>query len=86
MTTATLGGDFVSHQLYALVQKEMAAKAKGGSSSCGSRYLRTQSSVFRSSLNSLIKRLNGTTPNYVRCIKTNAVKKKNLVFLQHPCV
>ena len=41
----------------------------------GSRYLRTQSSVFRSSLNSLMKRLNGTTPNYVRCSKTNAVKK-----------
>ena len=35
MTTATLGGDFVSHQLYASVQKEMAAKAKGGSSSRG---------------------------------------------------
>ena len=32
MTTATLGEDFVSHQLYASVQKEMAAKAKGGSS------------------------------------------------------
>ena len=78
MTTATLGEDFVSHQLYASVQKEMAAKAKGGSSSRGSRYLRTQSSVFRSSLNSLMKRLNGTTPNYVRCIKTNAVKKHGI--------
>ena len=83
MTTSKLS--LVGDELYASVKKEMEQKKKGGSASRGSRYLRTQSSVFRSSLNALMKRLNGTTPGYIRCIKTNAVKKPG-VFTAPMCL
>ena len=84
MTTCTLGNGFVSDNLYGTIKKEIEQKKKGGSAR-GSRYLKTQSSVFRSSLNALMKRLNGTCPNYIRCIKTNAVKKPG-VFTAPMCL
>ena len=68
---------FVSDGLYGNTKREIEQKKKGGGTR-GSRYLRTQASVFRSSLQALMKRLNSTEPHYIRCIKTNAVKKPGI--------
>jgi myosin heavy subunit len=75
MTNATL--PFVSSGLYGSMKKAMEQKKKGGNAR-GSRYVRTQSAVFRASLQQLMKRLNATDPHYIRCIKTNAVKKPGI--------
>ena len=37
-----------------------------------------RSRQFRASLQQLMKRLNATEPYYIRCIKTNAVKKPGI--------
>ena len=56
------------------------AKRKGNSTSTrATRYrTRTQGGQFRLSLNALINEINSTRPFYVRCVKSNNLKKPGL--------
>ena len=63
-----------------LTREMLEQKKKGNSTSTrATRYrTRTQGGQFRLSLNALIKEINTTRPFYVRCIKSNNVKKPGI--------
>ena len=63
-----------------LTREMLEQKKKGNSTSTrATRYrTRTQGGQFRLSLNALIKEINTTRPFYVRCIKSNNIKKPGI--------